>query len=172
MEEILYVVDDKDQFVRKVSRKEVIENALIHRTARVIIFNNKGLFLVQKRSMRKDMYPGYWDIGMAGTVIENDGYVGTALRELMEELDIIGVSNIQLMHSFLFKIKYRSSENNVNCKVYKLNYDGKLIVQKEEIDDVKFMTLDNLKKLITKENFHPVGKIVLEKYLETENNKG
>lgn len=168
MEEILDVVDEKDQFVRKATRKEVRENALIHRTSRVIVKNSQDLFLIQKRSMNKDMYPGYWDIGVAGTVSTGDGYVGTVMRELMEELGIVGISNIQLMHSFLFKIKYRSSENNVNCKFYKLNYDGKLIVQKEEIDEIKFMSLKDIKKLIEKEKFHPVGKMVFEKYLEIE----
>ena len=42
MEEVVYVVDEYDKFVRKSTRKEVIEKALIHRTCRVIIINNKS----------------------------------------------------------------------------------------------------------------------------------
>ena len=42
MEEILDVVDEEDQFVRKASRKEVREKALMHRVSRVIIVNGKG----------------------------------------------------------------------------------------------------------------------------------
>jgi len=166
MEEILDVVDEKDQFVRKATRKEVREKVLLYRVARVIVLNNKGEFLVQKRSMDKDIYPGHWDIGVAGTVSSGNGYVGTAMRELMEELGIVGISNIQLMHSFLFKLKYQSSINNEHCKVYKLIYDGKIIPQKEEIDEIKFFTGEESKELVETSNFHPVGAMVFKKYLE------
>ena len=129
-EEIIYVVDEEDKFVRKATRKEVKQNALMHRTVRVIIHDDEEKFLVQKRSIQKDMFPGYWDIGLAGTVINGASYEETAMRELREELGIVGVSNIQLNKSLLFKIKYKSSNHNLQLKVYKLVYDGKLILQK------------------------------------------
>mgnify|MGYP001564276284 CR=1 FL=1 len=56
MEEILDVVDEEDKFVRKATRKEVREKALMHRVSRIIIFNKDKKFVVQKRSMSKDMY--------------------------------------------------------------------------------------------------------------------
>ena len=165
MEEILDIVDEEDKFVRKATRKEVREKALMYRVSRVIIVNSKGEFLVQKRSMSKDIYPGYWDIGVAGTVSSGESYVGTAIRELMEELGVTGISNIQLMHSFLFKIKYSSAADNAHCKVYRLVYNGKIIPQEEEIDEIKLMSAKEIKVLMQKEKFHPVGKIVFEKYL-------
>ena len=166
MEEILYVVDEKDKFVRKTTRKEVRENALLHRCSRIIVHNGNGLFLVQKRSMEKDIYPGCWDIGVAGTVNKSESYESTAIRELMEELGIIGVSNIQLMHSFLFKLKYTSKLSNAHCKVYELVYNGAVKPQKEEIDEVKLMGIAKIKKFMEIEKFHPIGKLVFEKYLE------
>ena len=90
-----------------------------------------------------------------------------AVRELMEELGISGISNIQLMRSFMFKIEHHSLENNSISKVYKLDYDGRLMVQREEIDEIKFLAIKDIKKLIESEKFHPVGKIVFKKYLET-----
>ncbi len=168
MEEILDVVDENDKFVRKAARKEAREKALIHRASRVIIVNSKGEFLAQKRSMSKDIYPGCWDIGVAGTVSSGESYPGTAMRELMEELGITGIPNIQLMHSFLFKIRHSSAADNVHCKVYELTYNGKVIPQKEEIDEIKLMAAEKIKVLMQKEKFHPVGKIVFEKYLETK----
>lgn len=170
MEEVLDVVNEKDQFVRKATRKEVREKALMYRVSRVIILDKDGKFLLQKRSMQKDIYPGYWDIGVAGTVSSGDGYVGTAMRELMEELGIVGISNIQLMHSFLFKLKYHSSIDNEHCKVYKLIYDGKIIPQKEEVDEIKFLTDEGTKELIGTFNFHPVGAMTFKKYLELKSN--
>ncbi|MBW2976804.1 NUDIX domain-containing protein [Candidatus Woesearchaeota archaeon] len=169
MEETIYVVDEKDKFVRKSTRKEVMEKSLLHRSARVIIKNKGGLFLAQKRSPNKDIYPSHWDIGVTGAARENEGYEGTALRELMEELGITGISNIQLMHSFLFKIRYESAMLNSHYKVYELDYNGKIKLQEEEISEAKFMAASEIKELMQKEKFHPVGKIVFEKYLETKN---
>ena len=168
-EEILDAVDEKDQFVRKTTRKEVREKALLHRVARIIIENDKKELLVQKRSMKKDIFPGHWDIGVAETVKSGQSYEGAAMVGLRDELGITGISNIQLMYSLLFKINYHSSEHNVLCKTYKLVYSEKLIFQDGEVDEVKFLTIEQIKNLIQKENFDPVGKIIFNKYLEIKN---
>ena len=171
MEEILDVVDKTDKFVRKATRKEVMEKALMHRDSRVVIENSKGEFLVQKRSMNKDTYPEHWDIGVAETVKSGESYEGAAMRGLVEEVGIIGISNIQLIHSLLFKIKYNSPKTNEHVKVYKIFYDGKLTIQKEEIDETKFLTKEDVTNLIEKLPFHPVGNMVFERYLEMKQNK-
>lgn len=165
-EEIIYVVNEKDQFVRKATRKEVRENALLHRAARVIIINNENKFLIQKRSKTKDINPGLWDMGIAETVSEGDSYESTAMRGLLEELGIIRLSNIQMMHSVIFKLKYISQNHNVLCKVYLLTYSGKIELQAEEVDEAGFATSAEIKLLIENKQFSPVGKIVFEKYFE------
>ena len=165
-EEILDVVDENDKFVRKATRKDVRENVLQHRIARVIIKNSNQAFLVQKKSKNKKTFASYWDVGIAETVLSGEGYVGAAIRGLMEEVGIVGISNIKLMHSFLFKIRYSSSQTNEQCKVYEILYDGKIKTQDEEIEDIKFLMIEEIKNLMEKEPFHPVGKIAFEKYLQ------
>lgn len=165
-EEVIYIVDENDKFIRKSTRKEVRENSLLHRAARVIITNREGGFLIQKRSLGKDIHPGLWDIGIAETVIDGNSYESTAIRGLMEELGVIGISNIQLMHSVLFKLKYFSPNHNILCKVYSLAYNGRIELQAEEIDEAKFATPEEIKILIEKRQFSPVGKVAFEKFLE------
>ncbi len=97
-EEILDVVDEKDKYVRKATRKEVRENTLLHRVARVIIKNRKGELIIQKRSAAKKTFASHFDIGMAETVKSGESYEAAAIRGLTEELGIFGVSNIQLMN--------------------------------------------------------------------------
>lgn len=166
MEEIIYVVNEKDQFVRKATRKEVRENALLHRVARVIIVCQDGKFLVQKRSASKDIHPSMWDIGIAETARNGDSYESTAMRGLLEELGITGISNIQLMYSVLFKLKYFSPSHNILCKVYSLVYNGEIYASEEEIDEIRFLTKEETINLMEKTDFNPVGKVVFNKYLE------
>ena len=166
MEEIIDVVDENDSFVRKATRQEVVQKGLLHRDSRIIIQNSKGEFVVQKRSMDKDNYPGCYDIGVAETVKGGESYESAAIRGIMEELGIVGISNISLMRSLLFKMRYKSDNLNEHCKVYYLIYGGKMQAQKEEIDELKLLKEDELIGFIKSQQFHPAGKMAFEKYLE------
>ena len=167
-EEILDVVDEKDRFVRKATRKEIRKKVLLHRVSRIIIKNDKNEFLVHRRSKNKKTFPNYWDIGIAETVKSGESYEAAAIRGLAEEVGIIGVSNTQLMHSFLFKIKYNSSQTNEHCKVYEVLHNGKITAQEEEIDDIKYLTIKKINDLIGGGHFHPLGKLAFERYLENK----
>jgi len=157
-EETLDVVDEKDQFIRKTTRKEVTEKVLLHRVSRVIIYDESGKILVQKRSRDKKTFPSHWDIGVAETVQSGEGYEGAAMRGLNEELGILGVSNIQLIHSFLFKIRFESQETREHCKVYKIQYNGDINFQKEEIEETDFLTTSEINDIILKNSFHHIYK--------------
>ena len=165
-EELVDVVDEDDQFVRKATRKEAKEKSLRYRLARVIIINSEGKILVQKRAKGKELYPSWWDIGVTETLRSGESYEAAAMRGLMEELGIIGVSNIQLIRAFLFKVVYTSKYNNVICKVYKHEYDDKLTLQPDEVDEVRFLTATEIEQFMQREQFTPGGKITFQKYLE------
>jgi isopentenyl-diphosphate delta-isomerase type 1 len=85
-EEIFDVVNDHDEVIGKLSRKEVHRQNLKHRAVHVLIFNSKGEIFLQKRSMRKDNFPGTWDSSAAGHLDSGEGYDACALREVKEEL--------------------------------------------------------------------------------------
>ena len=163
-EEMLDIVDENDRFVRKAARKEVEEKNLLHRVARVLVLNKEGELLVQKRSKNKISYPAHWDVSVAETVVSGEGYESAAMRGLWEELGISGVSNIQLMHSFLFKIHHASSEPSELCKVYRIVYHGKITIQEQEIEKARFMALDEIAELKAQEPFHPVGALAFDTY--------
>src|SRR3989338_4815713 len=106
-EEMIDVVDDENNFIRKTTRKEVREKSLLHKISRVLIKNNEGNFLIHKRSISKDLFPGYWDIGMVETLKSNEDYNHGAKSGLKEEFGI-NVPTDQLEKSKIFQHKYRS----------------------------------------------------------------
>ena len=77
--EILSIVDQKDHVIGSEIRSAVEQQALMHRVARVIVKNSKHQLLIQKRTASKRMYPGHWDIGVAGCVQKNEAYETAAL---------------------------------------------------------------------------------------------
>lgn len=108
--DIFVVVDENDKptafEMRALCHNWLNTHNKIHRASDWIIVNENGDVLLSQRSMGKDSYPGYWEIGW-GHMDELDDYETTLKRELSEELwlwesDI--VETIPLM-KFLHKEK-------------------------------------------------------------------
>ena len=167
MEEMIDVVDEEENIIRKATRKEVRANGLLHKVTRVIVLNKEGNLLAQKRSMSKDIYPGLWDIGVAETVKSGETYEQAAARGLSEELGIIIMPSSQLKSSFMLKAEFRSPNHNVNYAVYKCQYDNRIRMQKDEISEVKFLTVSEAETLMKKNLLSPGACVTLRKYMES-----
>src|SRR6266404_3404743 len=127
-------------------RHKVFKNGLWRRTAHVWIINNKKQILCQRRSLKKDMSPGKWEPYAGGHVGPEDSYFSGAARELFEETGI-EVSPDKLN---LFKI-YKDHEFKEYRGIFYYKWNGKIheIVSEEaEVDEVKFMSLNTLKKYL------------------------
>ena len=155
IDEMVYIVDEEDNVVGSVPRSRMRAENLRHRVVRIFLFNSKGEMFVHQRTFEKDIYPGYFDVTIAGTVTSGD-YEENAVRELEEE---VGIKDQKL--EFLFKHKLEDTFT----LAYRCVYDGPLRLQKEEIIDGKFIPIDEVKELMDKEKFHPDGVAVFKKYL-------
>lgn len=160
-EEMVQIVDDRDQVIDIVPRSVMRAKKLCHRVVRVFLFNSKGEIFIHQRTREKDIYPGYFDTSIAGTVTTKT-YAEEAARELQEE---VGIKKVLIQPLF----KFKSTATQSFCMVYKCVYDGKLKLQEEEISWGRFMPLNQVKELIKKEKFHPGGleawRIYLKEYI-------
>jgi len=88
-DEMFDLVDLDDHVIGQVRRGEAHGNpALIHRSVQVLVFAHTGQLLLQRRSARKDLFPGYYCASASGHVASGEEYAATAERELAEELGI------------------------------------------------------------------------------------
>ena len=78
-EEIFDVVNERDEVVGQLSRREVHRQGLMHRAVHILMFNSAGKVFLQKRSMKKDNFPGTWDSSAAGHVDTGEDYDECAL---------------------------------------------------------------------------------------------
>ena len=53
-----------------------------------MVVRTDGMILLQRRSMAKDLFPGWWDISVGGHVDAGESYDEAVVRELREELGI------------------------------------------------------------------------------------
>ena len=141
---------------QKKSKSDIHRKGLFHSTVHVWIITEEGNILIQKRSKKKELNPGVWDVSVAGHIKFNENIKKAAKRETLEETGInintkdllkIGVYrsiNIhptaidkEFFHTYILKI----DKNSINLD-YKNN----------EVDDLKFISIEEMESLIKKEN--------------------
>lgn len=87
-DEIFDIVDEHDNVIGQATRGEVHRQWLRHRAVHILVFNDKGEIFLQKRSRKKDLYPGCWDSSAAGHLDAGEDYAHAAVRELREEIGL------------------------------------------------------------------------------------
>lgn len=159
-DEIVQIVDRNNRETGSVPRHEMRSRGLPHRACYIMVFNSRGELFVQKRTMSKDIYPGYYDIAAGGVVLAGESYDESAKRELSEEM---GIGDGNLVPHFTFF--YEEGRNQVWGRVYSCIYDGELTLQPEEVESGFFALPEEVLALSRKEPFTPDGIYVLERYL-------
>jgi 16S rRNA (adenine1518-N6/adenine1519-N6)-dimethyltransferase len=86
--ELLAVVDQNDRPLRAMARGTIHQENLLHRAVHILLVNDRGDLLLQKRSHRKDRFPQRWDSSAAGHVDADESYQECAMRELWEEIGV------------------------------------------------------------------------------------
>jgi len=87
-DEIVTIVDEHNKVLGAVPRREMRAKNLPHRSTYILVFNAQGELYVQKRTMTKDVFPGYYDSAAGGVVLAGESYEQGAVRELAEEMGI------------------------------------------------------------------------------------
>ena len=73
--ELFVVVDKNDRILGHRTRYDCHhDKSLIHRGIEIVIFNSKGEILLQKRSKKKDLYPGLYTVSTGGHVTKGESY--------------------------------------------------------------------------------------------------
>ena len=156
-DEYFDIVDDlSGQIVGRATRRQCHGNpALLHRSVRIIVYHPDGnAMLLQKRSMRKDLYPGRWDMAVGGHVDSGETPDQAAVREMQEELGLPP----DLPLKKVFQLKVRNDFESENVQVFSTVFGGPFRVQKEELDEIRFFTFEELRGMSgqTPEKFTPL----------------
>lgn len=139
-----------------ISREEVHQKGLWHRSVHVWIISEKKV-LLQKRSLTKESYPGFWDVSAAGHISAGDDPVSTAVREVREEL---GLSVQKSDLKYLFSVKKQSILNDNTFFDNEINdvflidlslsiYNGQdFFIKNLEVDEIKWVSFAAFRKLV------------------------
>jgi 8-oxo-dGTP pyrophosphatase MutT (NUDIX family) len=162
-DELVIIVDKENTEVGVVPRREMRLGRLRHRATYILVFNSKGELFVQKRTQTKDVFPGYYDIAAGGVVLAGESYEEGALRELEEEL---GIRETPL--TSLFDFYHEDEHIRLWGRAFTCEYDGELVLQKEEVESGEFMRVEEVFRLAATKPFTPDCLYVLQRYLEVQ----
>ena len=160
VDEIVGIVDEHNRVVGAVPRSEMRAKHLPHRSTYILVFNSQGQLYVQKRTLTKDVFPGYYDLATGGVVLAGESYEQGAARELEEEL---GIRDVPLTK--LFEFYFEDENNHVWGGVFTCVYDGELRLQEEEVESVILLTPHDILRHAETEPYTPDGVYVLRRYL-------
>src|SRR5260370_24452258 len=87
-QELVDVVDDQGRTIDTVTRREVRERHLPHRSVYILVFNRQGELFLHLRTSTKDVFPSHWDVCVGGVVAAGESFDAAARREVAEELGL------------------------------------------------------------------------------------
>jgi isopentenyldiphosphate isomerase len=149
--EIFEVVNESGDVIGTAPRNACHGNpSLVHRAAHVLVLSKDGRLLLQLRSKDKDVQPGRWDTSVGGHLGVGESYEQAAVREANEELGLSGFSL-----TYLYDYPLRNETESENIRSFITVSDGPFVFQVEEIDEVRFWTLDEIYASLGKGVFTP-----------------
>jgi isopentenyldiphosphate isomerase len=158
-EELVDIIDQDDRVVDRVTRAEMRAGRLLHRCVYIILLDTRGMIFVHRRTWTKDVYPGCWDATIGGVVGSGESYDRGAAREVEEE---VGLRDVELKR--LFPITYEDESTRVRGMVYSCTSDKALSLQIEEIEEGRFVALDEAVEMMKRERFCPDGLVVFDRF--------
>ncbi|MDX9704287.1 MAG: isopentenyl-diphosphate Delta-isomerase [Weeksellaceae bacterium] len=167
MKEFVVLIDENDKALGLMEKQEAHIAGLLHRAFSVFVFNSKNELLMQQRADEKYHSPSLWTNSCCSHPRENETYIEAAHRRLQEELGF----DCELEEKFHFIYKAQLGEQLFEHeldRVFTGFYEGEIFFNKEEVQAIKWMAIDELIKDIQNHPEHYTAwfKIIFEKYLE------
>lgn len=165
MEEFVVLVNPEDKVLGLMEKQQAHINGLLHRAFSVFLFNSNGEMLLQKRASGKYHSPLKWTNAVCSHPRNEETYLEGAKRRVKEELGI----DVELSEKFNFI--YKADVGNGLWEheldhVFTGTFEGEFYLNKEEVEEVRYISLENLTKEISEnpDNFTEWFKIILEEY--------
>lgn len=141
-DEVITLVDRSNKVIGDVPRHLMNFGRDYHRVTYILVFNQSGNLLVQKRTDNKAFCPGFYGVTTGGVVEKGESYIDSAHRELQEELGF----DAKLESQGVF---FTEGEGfKIWGKIFTCHYDvaihGELTLQPKEVASVHEMSIDSI----------------------------
>ncbi|SEO06921.1 Isopentenyldiphosphate isomerase [Amphibacillus marinus] len=141
-----------------MTRGDRFTDGAYHLVVHVCIFNQKGQLLIQQRQPFKKGWSNLWDVTVGGSAVAGDNSRQAAEREVFEEIGYrINLTDTPVALTVNFERGFDD--------FYLIEYDldlQQLKLQPEEVQAVKWASLEEVLTLIDHKAFVPYHKSLIE----------
>lgn len=143
-EEQVILVNKKDEKIGLMAKMEAHEKALLHRAFSVFIYNDKNELMLQQRAAHKYHSPLLWTNTCCSHQRDGETNIEAGKRRLQEEMGF--VCDIKEVTSFIYKAPFDNglTEHELD-HVMVGNYNDSPVINNEEVENFKWMTLEAVK---------------------------
>ncbi len=152
MEHVI-LVDTEDKVLGTMEKLEAHQKGLLHRAFSVLLFNDEGKILLQKRSKNKYHSSGLWTNACCSHPLPGESVAEASRRRLKEEMGI----ELQpaFSHTFIYKARL---DNNLTehelDHVFIGTFNGTPHINVNEVEDWKFVDVAWLKRDVIANPLH------------------
>jgi isopentenyl-diphosphate Delta-isomerase len=142
--ESLILVDEADREVGYLSKARCHDGrGVLHRAFSLLIFNERGELLLQRRSAAKRLWPHYWSNSCCSHPRHTETMETAIHRRLLEEL------GLECPLRFLFKFQYQAQFDNIGaehelCSVFIGQSADRVRIDPHEVADWRWVNPDEL----------------------------
>jgi isopentenyl-diphosphate Delta-isomerase len=143
--ERLILVDKNDRALGEGDKLEVHRTGTLHRAFSIFVFDDSNRLLLQKRAQTKYHSGGLWSNTCCGHPRPSEDTLAAAHRRLLEEMNF----DCPLREAFAFLYRAELDNDLVEHEydhVFFGRYNGSPEPAAEEVEDWKWMELDELKR--------------------------
>lgn len=137
--EMLPVVDENGVVTAQATRAWCHEARLLHPTVHLHLMDRYGRIFLQKRSLHKDLLPGFWDTAVGGHVSYGEDVAEALYREAGEELGLTAFNPV-----FLTRYVYENDAERELVHVFAAVGSFDLHPHNDEVDEGKWWEMKEI----------------------------
>lgn len=150
-EEWLPLVNEKGEITGQAPRSVCHSGSkLLHPVVHLHIINDKHELFLQKRSLKKDLLPGFWDTAVGGHIGLNEKIEEALKRETFEEL---GITNFEAR--FIGNYVWESPREKELVFSFLCTHYDHIQIDNDEVDEGKFWTAQEIERGIVQNQLTP-----------------
>lgn len=166
-EEMVILVNEKDEKIGLMSKQEAHEKAQLHRAFSVFIFNDKNELMLQQRALDKYHSPGLWTNTCCSHQRDGESNIDAGKRRLQEEMGFVTELNETI--SFIYKAPFDNGLTEYEFDhILTGHFNDEPNLNPAEVANWKWMSISDIKKDIelNPQSYTAWFKIIFEKYQE------
>ncbi|MEI8130290.1 MAG: isopentenyl-diphosphate Delta-isomerase [bacterium] len=149
MIEYVILIDENDHPIGREEKMRAHELGLLHRAFSIFVFNAKNELLLQRRALSKYHSAGLWTNTCCSHPRPSESIQEAAHRKLVQEMGFDCELTEQFHFTYRAVLDAGLTEHEVDHVLFG-TYDADPVLNPEEADGFKWVTLDWLKNDMTK----------------------